>query len=140
MPSGKDRFGRDAEFQDLITYEPLKESGGGIWKPRLVKKGDLVYIDIREYVENERYEGFTKRGISLFYDDLIKLTEMLPRFIADLDETLTPKDYKTKRGQVDWTLIESAAMEIIAGCKNMSEVSIKQAMKAMLTEFKRNER
>ena len=55
--------------------------------PRLVKIGKKSFIDIRKYINTETYKGFTKKGLYLSFDDLQTLSDLLPTFIEDMDNT-----------------------------------------------------
>lgn len=83
-------------FKDLKDYGKLRDIGGVSLSARMVDSGNgkKPYIDIREHIESAKYTGFTKRGITLGWEELHKLRDLVPKMIEDLDEFHTPKEYK----------------------------------------------
>lgn len=65
------------EFTDISKY-----------KVRIVRPSadkDPV-VDIREYIETEKYKGFTRKGIRLPWDGLMTLEKILPDLIKEMEK------------------------------------------------------
>lgn len=66
------------EFTDISKY-----------KVRIVRPAadkDPV-ADIREYIETEKYKGFTRKGVRLPWDGLMTLEKILPELIKEMEKT-----------------------------------------------------
>ncbi|MBN1355518.1 transcriptional coactivator p15/PC4 family protein [bacterium] len=48
-------------------------------RAKLIRKGSDIFVDIREYVENERYTGPTKKGIRFHSENFDAFTELVGR-------------------------------------------------------------
>ncbi len=76
-PPGKPRPTRRArsEFVVLKELDPLRDSPLGRLAVRVVEGAHGRRLDIREYVDDERYRGFTRRGVNLSREEVDLLFE-----------------------------------------------------------------
>jgi len=58
----------------------------GRYRIRLIARpGKETVLDIREYVEGESFEGFTRRGIAIALDDVSKLNGIVSEVLAHVE-------------------------------------------------------
>lgn len=58
----------------------------GKYRVRVLEKGKKRVLDIREYVQSDMFEGFTRRGIRLTPEEAAELKAVLTFFLDDLAE------------------------------------------------------
>ncbi|MBW2121961.1 MAG: transcriptional coactivator p15/PC4 family protein [Deltaproteobacteria bacterium] len=84
-----------AKYKDLVDYGKLRDIGGYSLWARMVDNGNgKPYVDIREHIELRSYTGFTRRGITLGWEELHKLRDLIPKMIDDFDKFYTPEEYR----------------------------------------------
>lgn len=75
---------KKSKFHEIVIkeFEPLRHM-----RVRIVKnqKGK-VFLDIREFIDNDEYTGFTRKGIRLNYDDVQYLMRELESIFMEMDK------------------------------------------------------
>jgi hypothetical protein len=59
-----------SEFIVVKELDPLRDSSRGRIVVRILQVDRGRRLDIREYVDEERYQGFTKRGVNLSSEEV----------------------------------------------------------------------
>lgn len=65
----------DVADKVLVEYEPL-----GKYRVRVLESKGVEYLDVREYIEGQGFEGFTRRGIRITLDDARALADTINGF------------------------------------------------------------
>ena len=77
----------------LREFNPI-----GKYRVRLLDTGKGNVLDIREYIQNEQFEGYTRRGIRLIVpQDIPTLTATLTELAPTPDPVPAPKAARRKR-------------------------------------------
>lgn len=91
------------EFKEVKVVAVIPSGKNGSIKVRIVDMnadGKKVVVDIRKWVEGERYSGPTKSGLMLDWDAMNSFVEkdIMMTALAELDKAAHPeKQYKSKK-------------------------------------------
>lgn len=74
------------EFKETVLkeFDPIRKG----YKSRLVKNDEngKVALDVREYVESDKFTGFTRSGLRLDKESLQKAVQVYTEAIAAIEE------------------------------------------------------
>lgn len=71
----------------METLEPLRVSQDSRLEVRVLamKRGGVRRLDVRQFVENDKFRGFTRRGLSLSLEEFEALLDQRERILELLD-------------------------------------------------------
>jgi hypothetical protein len=75
----------------IKEFEALREIGSERLRVRVVRAGERISVDVRQYVDQPDFVGFTRRGLRLSSEEFAALLEQGPAIQRLLDRPETPR-------------------------------------------------